>query len=204
MSSTLETIGKVALFVINPPYALFKTGEFIYEGIKAADKEQAAQIAAGAPLAAFGCGTYSLNPKVSFVQRQNNDLPRPAWIENKEDSEHIIGESDCTQIEATVEELREIEKFRELIKSKDLAKMRKLYENKEGLEGIALSIVKAVLKAALDAHQEISRKKTGSSNSTCDYKEYPDYHGEFCISDSGEIGLKIYIRSSPDNMVCTK
>jgi hypothetical protein len=204
MSSPIETIGKAVLFFINPAYAFYKTSEFIYDGVIAANKDRAAQIAAGVPLAGFGCGTYSLNPQVRFVSRQNEELPRPEWVEKKEDenSEYIIGESDCTQIEATVEELREIEKFRELIKSKDLAKMGRLYENKEELGGTALSIVKSAITAALDAHQEISRKKTNSSKSKCGYKEDPDYHGEFCITDSGEIGIKIYIRSSPDNMIC--
>ena len=60
---TWETVGKAVLFVINPAYAAYKSGEFIYDGIQSANAKQAAEIAAGIPLAVFGCGGTPSGPR---------------------------------------------------------------------------------------------------------------------------------------------
>ena len=60
MASSIKEIADKFLTFTNPIYAYYKVGrkigEFIVEGVKAADNDQKAQIAAGVPLALFGCG----------------------------------------------------------------------------------------------------------------------------------------------------
>jgi hypothetical protein len=68
-----RSVGKAVLFLIAPPYAAYKVGEFLYDGAQAADRDRTIAIAKGAPLALFGCSSEHAARKEDPCRDPNAD-----------------------------------------------------------------------------------------------------------------------------------